>query len=243
MSDYLLLKITVLEHASVSENCRLGEDIITIICDPAPTPTPTSTITQTPTNTSTPTNTATNTPTNSVTPTNTATPTVTATVTPTNTQTSSVTPTVTPTNTVTPTVTASVTATNTVTPTVTSTVTPTLTRTNTLTPTNTSTPTVTPTVTPTSSSNYFDSLIVPSGVNYISGNGLTFVASYGDILSYNNQIGSDLPATMNISVSGVVRASVTFPNAIYINKPFRFTLKANNTNYISNFTSGTINFN
>lgn len=50
MSDYLLLKITALEHASANENCRTAEDILTVICDvpSSPTPTPTSTPTPTP---------------------------------------------------------------------------------------------------------------------------------------------------------------------------------------------------
>lgn len=112
MSDYLLLKITVLEHAVAGSDCRIGEDILTVICDPppsqtpTPTLTPTSTLTRTPTNT--PTNTVTNTVTSSVTPssvTQTPTPTVTSTpsVTPTNTGTPQPTNTTTPTNTRTPT--------------------------------------------------------------------------------------------------------------------------------------------
>lgn len=209
MSDYLLLKITVLEHASVTENCRLGEDILTVICDPPPSPTPTSTPTVTPTNTSTPTNTPTNTVTSTVTPSVTPTNTVTSSVTPTNT----LTPTTTPTNTVTATPTATI----------------------------ISTPT--PTVTPTKAPQFLDSLTIPSGINYISSNGLTFTGSNGDVLSYNSQTGFDLPATMNIRVSGVARASVVFPNTIYLNKPFKFTMNSNGTSYIGNFTSGNINFN
>ena len=105
MSDYLLLKISVLEHSTTTENCRLSEDILTVICDPAPSPTPTTTNTQTPTTTSTPTNTTTNT--------TTPTPTVTVTS-------SSATQTPTPTATTTPTLTPTVTATPTLTPTPTS---------------------------------------------------------------------------------------------------------------------------
>lgn len=107
MSDYLLLKITVLEHASVSENCRIGEDILTVICDPALSPTPTTTSTPTPTLTATPTNTVTNSPTPTPTATVTASP-ITPTPTPTNTST----PTATPTNTATPTATTTPTPTN-----------------------------------------------------------------------------------------------------------------------------------
>lgn len=116
MSDYLLLKITVLEHAVAGSDCRVGEDILTVICDPAPSQTPTATATPTNTPTGTPTSTPTNTPTN----------TVTSSVTP-----SSVTQTPTPTVTTTPSVT----------PTITGTPQPT----NTMTPTNTRTPTPTPT--------------------------------------------------------------------------------------------------
>jgi endoglucanase len=94
MSDYLLLKISVLEHSTATEDCRFSEDILTVICDPVPTPTPTTTPTVTPTVTAT----TTTTPTNTATVT--TTPTTTATVTP-----SAVTPTPTPTTTVTPTVT------------------------------------------------------------------------------------------------------------------------------------------
>ena len=94
MSDYLLLKISVLEHSTATEDCRFSEDILTVICDPVPTPTPTTTPTVTPTVT------ATTTTTPTVTATATVTPTITATVTP-----SAVTPTPTPTATVTPTVT------------------------------------------------------------------------------------------------------------------------------------------
>lgn len=147
MSDYLLLKITVLEHASAADNCRVGEDILTVICDEFSTPSPSVT------------------------------------------------------------------------------------------------PTQTPTPTPTSiGNNFINSLTIPPGINYISGDGLTFAGSNGDILSYTSQIGSDLPSTMNISISGTIRSSVVFPNGIYFNKPFRFTLSSNNTNYTGNFTAGTVNF-
>jgi hypothetical protein len=110
MSDYLLLKITVLEHASANAECRIGEDVLTVICDPPISPTPTQTTTVTPTNTITPTNTVTNTSTQTPTPTITSTP-VTSTPTPTITSTSTITPTVTPTSTITPTLTSTITAT------------------------------------------------------------------------------------------------------------------------------------
>lgn len=35
-NNYLLLKVSVLEHVSGNEACRIGEDFLTIICDPAP---------------------------------------------------------------------------------------------------------------------------------------------------------------------------------------------------------------
>jgi hypothetical protein len=107
MSDYLLLKISVLEHSTATEGCRLSEDILTVICDPVPSPTPTATTTTTPTLTVTPTNTPTSTSTPTPTPTITSSP-----VTPTPTPTSTATPTVTPTNTLTPTATATPTPTN-----------------------------------------------------------------------------------------------------------------------------------
>ena len=107
MSEYLLLKISVLEHSTATEGCRLSEDILTVICDPVPSPTPTATTTTTPTLTVTPTNTPTNTSTPTPTPTITSSP-----VTPTPTPTSTATPTVTPTNTLTPTATATPTPTN-----------------------------------------------------------------------------------------------------------------------------------
>lgn len=217
MSDYLLLKITALEHASANDNCRVAEDILSVICDPPPSPTPTSTVTVTPTNTTTSTNT----------------PTITSTVslTPTITQTSTATPTVTPTSTVTPTITP------------TNTVTPTITPTSSTTPTITPTSSITPTITPTSSLAFISTLTIPSSSNYISDNGLTFVASLGDSLSYTPQTGSDLPSTMNISISGVVKSSVIFPNSIYSGKPFRFTVNLTSKSYTGNFVSGNINFN
>jgi len=241
MSDYLLLKVTVLEHASVNEDCRIGEDLLTIICDPPVSPTPTQTLTVTPTNTVTPTTTATITPTSSITPTVTSTSTVTPTVTPTNTVTPTVTSTATPTNTITPTATVTATPTNTVTPTVTSTATPT----NTATPTRTVTPTntVTPTVTPTNTMMFANTLTIPSGINYVFGNGLTFVASSGDSLSYMGQIGSDLPLTMNIVINGVVKSTIIFPASSYLGKPFRFLLSSSNLIYTGNFISGNIIFN
>lgn len=55
-NNYLLLKVTVLEHVSASNACRIAEDILTVICDeagvviaPSPTPTVTPTVTPTPT--------------------------------------------------------------------------------------------------------------------------------------------------------------------------------------------------
>lgn len=111
MSEYLLLKISVLEHSTATEDCRLSEDILTVICDPVPSPTPTATTTTTPTLTVTPTNTPTNTSTPTPTPTITSSP-VTPTPTPTSTATPTATPTVTPTNTLTPTATATPTPTN-----------------------------------------------------------------------------------------------------------------------------------
>lgn len=107
MSDYLLLKISVLEHSTATEGCRLSEDILTVICDPIPSPTPTATATTTPTLTATPTNTQTNTASPTPTPTITSSP-----VTPTPTPTVTATPTVTPTNTLTPTATSTPTPTN-----------------------------------------------------------------------------------------------------------------------------------
>ena len=111
MSDYLLLKITVLEHASVSENCRIGEDILTVICDHPISPTPTQTPTVTPTLTVTTTNTVTPTSTLSPTPTITSTsitPTPTSTQTPTPSVTATVTSTISPTPTNTPSGSASI---------------------------------------------------------------------------------------------------------------------------------------
>lgn len=154
----LLLKISVLEHASALNKCRLGEDILTVICDPPASPPPTNT------------------------------------------------PTVTPTNTATPAI----------------------------------TPTPTPTKIPSIILN--GELTIPLSPNYISGNGLTFVGSAGDKIEYAIQTGSDLPATMNILVSGVVRSSVLFPLSIYNGKPFKFTLNSNSTSYTGNFISGNINF-
>lgn len=110
-NNYLLLKITLLEHSTDVSSCRTSEDILSIICDPPPTPTPTVTPSITPTITQT------TTPTNTVTSTSTPT----TTITPTNTPTSSVTPTVT----ITPTTTTTNTPTNTITPTSTATPTPT----------------------------------------------------------------------------------------------------------------------
>lgn len=55
-NNYLLLKVTVLEHVSSSDACRVAEDILTVICDesgavipPSPTPTVTPTVTPSPT--------------------------------------------------------------------------------------------------------------------------------------------------------------------------------------------------
>lgn len=146
MSDYLLLKITVLEHASVTDNCRVGEDILTVICDDINTPLVTMT------------------------------------------------------------------------------------------------PTVTPTPSATPNNNLLNLLTVPSGVNYVSGDGLTFAGNTGDKLAYNSQTGGDLPSTMNISISGILKSSIIFPNSIYLGKPFRFTLGSNNASYSGNFTTGNINF-
>jgi hypothetical protein len=126
-NSYLLLKVSVLEHATDSSNCKTSEDIISIICNPRPSPTPSQTPTLTPTNT----------PTNTSTPTVTPTITTTTTITPTISLTPSNTPTLTPTLTTTPTLTQ--TPTNTVTPTQTPTIT--LTSTTTQTPTQTVSPT------------------------------------------------------------------------------------------------------
>lgn len=57
-NNYLLLKVSVLEHVSANEACRIGEDFLTIICDappPSPTPQPTSFPNTTPTPTPSPT--------------------------------------------------------------------------------------------------------------------------------------------------------------------------------------------
>ena len=37
-NNYLLLKVSVLEHVSGNEACRIGEDFLTIICDSPPAP-------------------------------------------------------------------------------------------------------------------------------------------------------------------------------------------------------------
>ena len=53
-NNYLLLKVSVLEHVSSNEACRIAQDVITIICNPvgqapvSPTPTPTPTTTPIP---------------------------------------------------------------------------------------------------------------------------------------------------------------------------------------------------
>ena len=52
MNNFLLLKVSALEHVSSNEVCRIAQDVITIICnapgqvqpDPSPTPTPTPTL-------------------------------------------------------------------------------------------------------------------------------------------------------------------------------------------------------
>jgi len=71
MKDYLLFKVTLLEHATDTSSCRTSEDILTVICDRGPSPSPTTTPTITPTVT----------PTLSITPTTSITPTVTPTTT------------------------------------------------------------------------------------------------------------------------------------------------------------------
>lgn len=115
------------------------------------------------------------------------------------------------------------------TPTVTRTVTPTV------------TPSVTPTLTPTSTPNFFNSLTILAGNNYISGNGLTFSGNPGDKLEYAAQNGFDLPATMNILVGGIIKNTIIFPSAIYMGKLFRVTL--NGISYTGNFISGSVSFN
>lgn len=77
MNDYLLLKATLLEHATEVSSCKTSEDILTIICQRPPSPTPTATPTVTPTVSFTPTTTPSVTPTTTVTSTVTATPTLT----------------------------------------------------------------------------------------------------------------------------------------------------------------------
>jgi hypothetical protein len=158
--------------------------------------------------------------------TSTPTPTTTQTVTPTNTATTTVTPTVTPTTTTTPT----------------NTITPTNTVTSTKTPTQTAT--VTPTLTPTLTLfDFVDSLTLSTNNSYTANHGLTFVANSGDQLYYNNNIEYlDLPSIMNVSISGIVRATTIFPINSYLGKPFKFFLNTNNTYYIGYFSSGNINF-
>lgn len=109
---------------------------------------------------------------------------------------------------------------------------------------NSNTVTPTPTNTPTPTSIMFTQTItIQSGVGYVSGDGgLTFAANIGDRLSYTNQIGLDLPATMNIVIGGVVKATVIFPSSLYFGKPFRFFLNETSTNYIGNFIAGIVNF-
>jgi hypothetical protein len=51
-NNYLLLKVSVLEHVSSNEACRIAEDILTVICNPpgqAVLPSPTPTVTASPT--------------------------------------------------------------------------------------------------------------------------------------------------------------------------------------------------
>jgi len=107
-------------------------------------------------------------------------------------------------------------------------------------PTPTSTRTPTPTITPTSTSNFINSLTILSGSNYISGNGLTFSGNTGDRIEYIAQNGYDLPSTMNISVGGIIKATVIFPASIYNNKLFKVTISG--IPYIGNFIAGNINF-
>lgn len=48
--NYLLFKVSVLEHVASNEACRIGEDILTVICEPPPaSPLPAVTPTPTPT--------------------------------------------------------------------------------------------------------------------------------------------------------------------------------------------------
>ncbi len=160
-NSYLLLKVSVLEHATDSSNCKTSEDIISIVCEPAPSPTPSITPTITP----------------SITPTNTVTPTVTATVT------------ITPTNSVTPSLTPTLTPTITLTPSITNT--PTLTSTPTVTPTPTNTLLVPPILSFDNSNNqlyYFNlndtECVIQTQRSYDDG------ITWEDIISYIN-IGSN----------------------------------------------------
>ena len=200
MSDYLLLKISVLEHSTETDDCRLSEDILTVICDIVPSPTPTATNTQTPTLTTTPTNT----------PTNTITPTPTATVTA-----SPVTPTPTPTATTTPTLTPTLTATPTTTPTVTATLTPT--------PTNTSSPA--PHITLNLANNWTYVLSNAVVLKFIRQNPSQTDISI-DIPSNNISLtaNNSIPSVSNIIFSNNILGQLIYNGPIFEGKPLVLTM-------------------
>lgn len=211
--SYLLLKISVLEHATETEACRLSEDILTVICDPVPSPTPTTTNTQTPTLTRTPTNT----------PTGTTTPTPTVTVT-----SSSATQTPTPTATTTPTLTPTLTATSTTTPTATATLTPT--------PTNTSSPA--PQITLNSVNNWtyvFGNTVVLKFIRQNSSQTDISINIPSNNISLNAN--NSIPSVSNIIFSNNIIGQLLYSGSIFENKPLRITI--NSTIYSGTITSQT----
>ena len=230
-NTYLLLKVSVLEHATNSSSCKTSEDIISIICNPRPTTTPSQTPTLTPTNT----------------PTNTNTPTVTPTIT----VTSTITPTITPTISLTPS--------DTPTPTPTVTMTPTLTQTPTKTPTNPVTPTQTPTITLTSTTTQTPTQTVsptePASIKLYSANNWTHTINDTVVLKFNRQDLSQNNIIVNIplnnisliannsvpSVSNIIASNNTLGQLIY--NGVIFENKLLNITVGSVPYSGTITFN
>jgi hypothetical protein len=222
-NTYLLLKVSVLEHATNSSSCKTSEDIISIICNPRPTTTPSQTPTLTPTNT----------PTNTNTPTVTPTITVTSTITPTISLTPSDTPTPTPTVTMTPTLTQ--TPTNTATPTQTPTIT--LTSTITQTPTQTASPTEPASIKLNSANNWTytinDTVVLKFNRQDLSQNNIIVNIPLNNIsLIANNSV----PSVSNIIASNNTLGQLIYNGIIFENKLLNITVGS--VPY-----SGTITFN
>jgi hypothetical protein len=86
----------------------------------------------------------------------------------------------------------------------------------------------------------YDRTLIMTTDPYVSSYGISFVGSAADKFEFTFVDGADLPATMVLYIGAVQVGNVTYSNALYANKSFRYTRASTGVSYVGKFSNGNV---